>query len=179
MRVKDVIDFKSMDWSKVDREKAEFFYNEAVEFNDRLIANINNLNGKALSLLATGLPVLSAAVGFLLSVWGDTGKEPLSMALIAASTGMFITLVLLILAVFPRGVYLGKGTPQAYFTDNFYKADLHHLFSFGIAALNKYINHNREIEAYRGRFLLAGILAFVATPLVTVGVFLIRHLNGN
>jgi hypothetical protein len=59
---KTAIDFKKMEWSKVDRQKAEFFYNEAVEYNDTLIAAINNLNGKAFSLLAMALSVLSAAV---------------------------------------------------------------------------------------------------------------------
>jgi hypothetical protein len=169
------IDFKKMDWSRVDREKAEFFYNEAAEYNDRLIEGINKLNGKAFSLLAIALPVLSAAVGFLLSAWGREGKELISEVLLVAALGLIITLILLLIAVFPRRVYLSKGTPASYFTDNFYKADMHHLFSFGIASLNKYINHNQRIETYRSRFLWAGMMSFIAVPIFTIGGFLIRQ----
>jgi hypothetical protein len=177
MQAKNAIDFKKIDWSRVDREKAEFFYKEAVEYNNRLMENINNLNSKAFSLLAIALSVLSAAIGFLLSFWGQDGKDVLSVILLSASFGLIVTLILLLLAVFPRGVYLSGGAPRSFFTDNFYKADMHHQFSFGIASLHKYIGHNQKIESCRSRFLLAGMLVFIATPLFTIGAFLIHHLN--
>jgi hypothetical protein len=177
MQAQDVIDFKKMDWSMVDREKAEFFYNEAVEHNDRLIESINNLNGKAFSLLAVALPVLSAAAGFLLGMWGDAGKRPVAVILLFASFGLAAAVILLLLAVFPISICLSKGTPASYFTGDFYKADMPHLFSFGIASLNTYIQHNLKIMKYRSRLLTAGTLAFIATPIVTVAVFLLHLLN--
>ena len=57
---KTVIDFKKIDWTKIDREKAVFFYNQAVEYNNALIANISGLNSKAFSLPAMALPLLPA-----------------------------------------------------------------------------------------------------------------------
>jgi hypothetical protein len=171
------IDFKKFDWTKVDQEKAEFFYTEATDHNDRLIESINNLNGKAFSLLTIALPIMSAAVGFLLGIWNEAEKKPEAMVLLFASFGLAAAVILLLLAVFPRGIYLSKGTPAAYFTGDFYKADMLHLFSSGIATLNTYIQHNRKIEKYRGRFLFAGTLALVAAPIVTLTVFLIRLLN--
>jgi hypothetical protein len=175
-RIIYMIDFKKIDWDKVARKKAEFFYNEATEHNDRLIEAINNLNGKAFSLLAIALPIMSAAAGFLLTVGNNADKMPVAVLLVA-SIGLAVTIILLLLAVFPRTIYLSKGSPDSYFTDNFYKADMHHLFSFGIASLNTYIQNNRKIEKYRSRLLVAGTLVFTATPIVTVVVFLICLLN--
>lgn len=170
---KTAIDFKKMEWSRVDRQKAEFFYNEAVGYNDTLIVNINNLNGKAFSLLAMALSVLAAAVGFLLAVWEKEHNTPLTLVLSVASAGMAVTAALLLLAVFPRRVYLSRGTPASFFTGNFYKADMLHQLSFGIASLNTFITHNHAVEHFRSRFLLAGSLSFFATPIVTFAAFLI------
>jgi hypothetical protein len=170
------IDFKKIDWSKVGREKAEFFYNEAAGYNDRLIESINSLNGKAFSLLAVALPVMSAAAGFLLTIWNEVDKRPAAMIVLFASLGLAAAVILLLLTVFPRSIYLSKAAPSSYFTGDFYKADMHHLFSFGIASLNTYIQHNRKIEKYRSRLLFAGTLALAAVPVVTLAVFLIRHL---
>ncbi|MDR0584626.1 MAG: hypothetical protein LBG57_09815 [Treponema sp.] len=177
MKKQETVDFRKMDWSKVDREKAEFFYNEAAEYNDRLIESVNNLNGKAFSLLAIALPILSAATGFLIGIWEEADKRPETAMLLFASFGLAVTVILLLLAVFPRSMYLSKGMPGSYFTGDFYKADMYHLFGFGIASLDKYIRHNKKIEAYRSRFLLAGMMFFIATPIIIVAVFLYRHLN--
>jgi hypothetical protein len=171
------IDFKKIDWNRVDREKAEFFYNEAGGCNDRLVESINNLNSKAFSLLAVALPVQSAAVGFLIGIWEEAGLQPKAVILLFASFGLAAAVILLLLAVFPRSIYLSEGPPASYFTGDFYKADMLHLFSFGIASLNTYIQHNRKVEKYRARLLFAGMLALIATPIVTLAVFLIRLLN--
>jgi hypothetical protein len=177
MRAQDVIDFKKMDWSKVGREKAEFIYGEATDHNDRLIESINNLNGKAFSLLSIALPVLSAAAGFLLGIWGDAGKKPVAVILLFISLGLASAVLLLLIAVFPKNILLSTGTPASYFSGDFYKADMHHLFSYGIASLNKYIQHNLKIMKFRSRFLFAGTLFFIAAPIVTVAVFLTHLLS--
>jgi hypothetical protein len=174
---KEAIDFKKIDWSKVDREKAEFFYNEATGYNDRLLESVNNLNGKAFSLLAVALPIMSAAAGFLLGTWNDADKRPAAVSLLFAFLGLTAAVILLLLAVFPRGKYLSKATPGSYFTGDFYKADMRRLFSFGVASLNTHIQHNQKIEKYRSRLLIAGATTFIATPIGTVTVFLIRLLN--
>jgi hypothetical protein len=177
MKTQNTIDFKEMDWSGVDQEKAGFFYNEATGYNDGLIESINNLNAKAFSLIAVALPVMSAAAGFLLGIWDKADKRPVALILLFAFFGLAAAIILLLLAVLPRGIHLSKGTPLSYFTDDFYKADMRHLFSFGIATLNTYIRHNQKIMEYRGRLLFAGTLVLIATPIVTVAVFLIRLLN--
>jgi hypothetical protein len=173
MRKETVINFKEVDWTAVDREKAEFFYNEALAFNNRLIDDINGLNGKALGIAGFILPVVSAAIGFLLSVWGVESREALAAAMMCAGCGLFASLVLLMLAVFPRGVYRGEGDPASYFSGNYYRADMYTIFTGGIATLYKAINHNYRVSKYRGRMFLAGMLAFMITPGCTVLAFLL------
>jgi hypothetical protein len=177
MPVQKKIDLKKVDWEKVDREKAEFFYREAIEHNDKLIEIINRLNGKAFSLLAFALSVLSAATGFLLSMWGNNAQKPIAALLLGVSLGVTIAVVLLLLAVFPRNICLSTGTPESYFAGDFYKADMHHLFSFGIAALNRDIRYNLRVMKYRSRFLFAGMLVLVATPIFAIMAFWIYFLN--
>jgi hypothetical protein len=120
---------------------------------------------------------MSAAAGFLLGIWNDTDKKPMTMILLFAFFGMAVTVILLLLAVFPRGKYLSKAPPESYFAEDVYKADMLHLFSMGIASLNTHIQHNQKIEKYRSRLLVAGAMAFIATPITTVAVFLIHFLN--
>jgi hypothetical protein len=174
---KKAIDFTKIDWSKVDQEKAEFFYHEATDHNDRLLESINKLNNKAFSLLAIALPIMSAAVGFLLGIWNDADKRPEAVILLFVSFCLAAAVILPLLAAFPRSIYLSKGKPSSYFTGDFYKADMRHLFSFGIASLNAYIRHNQKIENYRSRLLTAGTVAFIAAPIVTIVVSLIHLLN--
>jgi hypothetical protein len=171
MRAQNNIDFTAMDWSKVDREKAEFFYRESADYNDRLIESINGLNSKAFFLLAAALPAMLVFAGSLLSIWDKADKRPAAAVLLFAFFCLVAAVILLLLAVFPRGVYLSKGTPASYFTGDFYKADMRHLFSFGIASLDTYIQHNRNIEKYRGRLIFAAALALIAVPLVTLAAF--------
>jgi hypothetical protein len=175
MRIKSPIDFKKIDWKAVDREKAKFFYNEALAFNNRLIDDINSLNSKALTITGFLLPVMSAAAGLLLASWGGEGRDALTAAMISACCGFFAALVFLLLAIFPRGVYRGEGDPESYFSGNYYRADMFTLFTCGIATLHRAIEHNYRVLRYRGKMFLTGILAFAATPCCAVLVFLLNR----
>jgi hypothetical protein len=63
------LDFAKIEWNMVDREKAEFFFKEAIEFNNKVIGDINTLNNKGFAILAISIPVLCAAADLLLLIF--------------------------------------------------------------------------------------------------------------
>jgi hypothetical protein len=170
-----MIDFKKIDWSKVDKEKMEFFFNEAREYNNKLIDDLNSLNNKAFSLMALALPVASAVTGLLLSALNAGNGNAMIPSLIAAGCGMGVTLVCLFLVVFPRRVYRSEGTPEMFFSGRYYKADMATILSGGIASFHKYILHNHKVMQRRTVCLVCGIIAFMATPIAAVSFFLAFH----
>jgi hypothetical protein len=173
MKVKKEIDFTKIEWDRLDQEKLQFFFKEAVDCNDTLLYDINNLNSKAFQLLSILFPVLSAAIGFLLAIWGKEGKEPITIALIVASVGMILIVASLLLAVFPRQVYPGRLAPNMIFANSLYKAPITKLLADGIASYNSYIASNYNVMKYRGLFLTIGTSGIFLVPLITVVVFLI------
>jgi hypothetical protein len=177
MRTKENIDFTKIDWNDIDIEKLHFFFKEAVDYNDILLHDINNLNNKAFQLLAILFPVLSADVGFLLAIWGKDGKEPVTAAILAASAGLALVIASLILAVFPRKINRGKLTPNIAFKGNLYKASMEHLLADCIASYYSYINSNNKILKYRGFFLTIGTAGIFVVPLFTIAVFLLTLLS--
>jgi hypothetical protein len=175
MKNQKAIDFTKIDWKTVDREKIDFFFNEARDFNNKLIDDIQNLNNKIFSLLALTLPIISATMGYLLTVWGNKDKEPLSWALLCASGGFAISLFFSLLAFFPRPVFRGGGAPEVFFSGSWYKADIYTILSGGIASYHKFIIRNFKTMGYRNFLLRTGIVTFILTFPLTVLVFLLRY----
>ena len=168
------IDFTSIDWGRIELEKLRFFLKEAVDYNDIILRDINRLNGKAFQLLAVAIAALSAATGFLLASWNRGCGHPLVTALFTACAGLFLAVVFLLLAVFPRSVYPGRLTPNIAFKGNLYKAPMTKLLADCIASYDGYISSNKKVLGYRSTFLTAGVLGIFAVPLLTLAAFLIR-----
>jgi hypothetical protein len=171
MNTHNKIDFKTIDWDKVDMEKVKYFYQEALAYNNGVIDDIRNLNDKAFSLLSCTAPILAAAAGGMLSIWGKKGYEALAFALVPASAGLGLVLFLLFLAVFPRGFRRGEGAPEVFFSGKFYTATMYTLFTSGIANLHKYIGHNYKVMKYRANFIIAAIVILMVTMAVTILAF--------
>jgi hypothetical protein len=171
MKQRQQIDFVSIKWNLI-KDNLDFFYQEALSYNNKIIEDLNGLNNKGFALLAVALPVLSAAAGFLLAVWGKAGSEAIVAALLCACGCMFAVLVLLFLAVFPRGIWRGEGSPFVYFSSGYYERNMPSIIAGNIKTLDKYIRHNQGVMAYRGRLITAAIPLFILTPVITLGVFL-------
>jgi len=177
MKTKKAIDFTKIEWDAIDEPDLEFFFREAVDYNDILLNDINNLNNKAFQLLTVMFPALSAATGFLLTTWGNEGKEPIIVALVVACIGLGLIVASLLLAVFPRNVYPGRITPNIAFAGSLYKAKKAKLLADGIASYNAYIASNNSVLKYRSFFITAGAVGIFMVPLVTVAAFLARFLS--
>ena len=168
MTEKDSIDFNKIEWDKIRSDELRFFFNQAVETNDILLSGINNLANKVFQLLTVAITVLTILTGFLLAIWDKIGQQTIAKALICASIGLFIVVLLLLVAVFPRTLYTGRVTPKSLFSRDIYKDPLAKHYANGIASCYKYIDLNEKIMNFRGRFLTAGMIVFFLVPLVTV-----------
>jgi hypothetical protein len=129
------------------------------------------LNNKAFGLLAFALPVLSAAVGFLIAVW-EKDNPAVIAALFTAAGSVSVVLVLLLLIVLPRPLLQGEGSPGAYFTGGYYARDMDAILRGNIRTIHKAIVKNQKLMLLRGRLLAAGIWVFMAAPVLTLLVFL-------
>jgi hypothetical protein len=165
------IDFTKIDWEKVSMEKAKFFFQEALDYNNKVIEDLNNLNNKAFALLAGALPAFSAAIGFLIALWGKTDREAVTYSLVFACSGLGIVVILLFLAVFPRDFYRGEGAPEVFFSDAYYKADMYTIYTGSIASLHKYITYNYRVMKYRSRLILLSLVVFISILIITALAF--------
>jgi len=170
MRTQYNIDFIKVDWSKIDGEKAEFFYNEAVARLDSIHQNIEGITNKAVGMLSFSLPVLTALTGFFVLQWGIL-SVPLFAASICSAISLFAILILLLLILLPRSINSARGGPEAYFKDNFYQGDMESIFKGNVQTLHRYIVEDQEILYLRGNLLRAVIILFSVFPLITAGVW--------
>jgi hypothetical protein len=176
MQAQDVIDFKKMDWHKVDREKAEFIYREALEHHESIIADNNRINDKALGLLSFTMPIMAALVGYFAVTWGSA-SFPLFTAAAISCLSLFIIMVLLLLIIVPRGIYPRTGSPGAYFTADYYKRDMRGLFIGNITNLHDAILHDRKTMYLRGHLFGAAVILCAAFPVVSFLAVLFFHRN--
>jgi hypothetical protein len=178
MRAKDVIDFRTVEWTAVDEEKAAFIYREALEFNRGLLENINVINDKAMGMLSFTMPVMAALVGFFVVSWANT-STPLFAASVTACSALFLVLVFLLAVIVPYGVRSGAGSPMAYFTAEFYKGNMRALLIGNIMTLCEKSTANQKILYRRGCLFRAAVLACAIFPLVSLMVFGLFHRLGN
>lgn len=174
------IDFNKVEWDAIEQEKLNFFFKEAVDYNDILIQDIGSLNNKAFNLLAITIAALSASTGFFIALWGTYGKEAISAALMTSCIGLGIVFFLLLLAIFPRSICRGRATPNLMFIENpptfpYYKKSLKKIMIDGIASYNTYITFNSKVMKFRSRFLTAGVIGFFVVPFLSLIVLLICH----
>ena len=170
MQPKNDIDFTKIDWSKIDREKAEFIYNEAISRLDFLHGNIDGITNKALGMLSFSLPVLTALAGFFVLQWGNL-STPLLAVSVCAGIFLFFILVLLLLILLPRGINSAQGEPSTYFTSNYYQKDMDDIFKGNIQAIQQSINDDFKILTSRAYLFRAAIILFTVFPFITVIVW--------
>jgi hypothetical protein len=175
--MQDKIDFKEnewskIDWSKVGKKKAEFFYNEAIARMDSIHRNIDGITNKAVGMLSFSLPVLTALTGFFVLQWGKL-TVPLLAASICSAVLLFAILILLLLILLPRGLNSAQGGPEAYFKDNYYHRNMENIFIGNIQTLHRYIIEDRAVMYLRGNYLRIAIVLFSVFPVITFGVWTI------
>jgi len=174
MKAKETIDFTKIDWDKVDIEKAEFFFKAAQNYNNKVIEDLVNTNSKAYTLICVMLPVLSAAIGFLLT--RGEGQEKIIGILALFSLLSAIGLILLFVAIIPKKFYRGEGSPEQFFRGNYYKNDLFTIYTGGIAANQKYIDRNDKLLKWRNALITAGLSIFLGGLFVTMLVSAVLYL---
>jgi len=172
MREQSNIDFAKIDWQKIDREKAEFIYNEAIARLDSIHRNIDVITNKALSMLSFSVPVLSALTGYFFLQWGKLSAPLLAVSVCAASF-LFAILVLLLLVLWPRGINSAQGEPSTYLNlkDNYYLNSLDNIFKGNIQTLHRYIIEDRALMDLRANLFSASVVLFTAFPLIAAGVW--------
>jgi heme A synthase len=166
MKAQYTIDFKKMDWSKVDREKAEFIYGEALGRLDSIHQNNDGITNKALGLLTLAVPLLTALIGFFAVRWGGL-SAPFLAASVCAAAVLFATVVLLLLVLLPRGINPGQVEPAQYFMDNYYKNNMEDIFKGNIQSLQKMIGEDLALLTSRGNLFRIAILSFSAVPVAS------------
>ena len=159
-----------IDWSKIDREKAEFIYNEAIARLDFVHGNIDGITNKALGMLSFSLPILTALTGYFVLQWGKL-STPLLAVSVCAAIFLFAILVLLLIILLPRGINSAQGEPSTYFTSNYYQKDMDDIFKGNIQALQQSINDDMRILTLRAYLFRAAIILFTAFPVITAVVW--------
>jgi hypothetical protein len=171
MKKRSDIDFSKVDWDAA-KDNLEFFYREGLDFNNRLIDDINALNSKGFAILAVSLSAACAAAGALLASWPGHGKTALFFALACAFAFALSASVLAFLAVWPREIVRGEGSPFVYFSSGYYRQNKPSILAGNIQALDRYIQQNQRVMYYRGRLVTAAVAVSVFMPPAAAAVFL-------
>jgi hypothetical protein len=158
-------DFSIVDWEKIDREKAEFIYTEALGRLDSIHQNNDGMTNKALGLLTLAVPLLAALTGFFAVLGGLSA--PLLAASACAAAVLFATLIFLLLVLLPRGINPGRVEPVQYFMADYYKNNMENLFKGNIQSLQKMIDEDLAILVSRSNLFRVAILLFSAIPAVS------------
>jgi hypothetical protein len=170
MKAQDNIDFSKIDWKKIDREKAEFIYNEAIARLDSIHKNNEGITNKAISMLSFSLPILTALTGFFVLRWGSLSVPLIAMS-VCAGIFLLAILVLLLLILLPQGLNSAQGGPSAYFTDNYYLNSMGDILKGNIQSLHQYINEDYTVQKFRANLFLAAVVLFAAFPTISAGVW--------
>jgi membrane protein implicated in regulation of membrane protease activity len=156
-------DFSNIDWSKIDREKAEFMYNEALGRLDAAHRNNDGITNNALGMLTLAVPPLAALTGFFAVRWGALAT-PFFAASVCAALVLFAIIVLLLVILLPRSVNSGQAEPRVYFTNNFYMSDMGAMLQGNIQSAQKMIDEDHALTRFRGTVFRAAVLLFSALP---------------
>ena len=167
---KKTIDFTKIEWAKIDKEKAEFIYNEAIARLDSIHRNNDAVTNKAQSMLSLALPILTAITGYFVLQWGNL-STPLLFMSVCSAVLLFAILVLLLLILVPRGINSAQGEPSAYFSDDYYLNSMENIFKGNIQEVNKYIREDSGIQIYRANLFRAAVIVFALFPIVAAGVW--------
>ncbi|MDR2607583.1 MAG: hypothetical protein LBC57_04255, partial [Treponema sp.] len=159
-------DFSIVDWGKIDQEKAEFIYGEALGRLDSIHQNNDGITNKALGLLTLAVPLLAALIGFFTVRWGGL-SAPFLAASACAAVVLFATVVFLLLVLLPKGINSGQVEPTQYFIADYYKNNMENIFKGNIQSLQNMIDEDLAILISRGNLFRVAILLFSAAPVAS------------
>jgi len=172
MQAKNNIDFTKIEWDKIDREKAEFIYNEAVEHHKGIIENNNHINDKALGMLSFSMPIMTALAGYFAITWGKVSQS-LFAAAVCAGLCLLIIVINLLLILIPRGINFAAGTPGAYFTGEYYKRDMREIFIGNITNLHNCIMQDRIVMNKRAYLFRIAVTFCAILPVTSFLAFIL------
>ena len=158
------IDWEKIDWDKVGKEKAAFLFREAKDNEHEVVSAINDLNRKAFNLLALTLPLLIALGSALLSLW-NVLESALKWSGAAMVSGLMMGSAFLLAAIYPQCIAYVSGSPDTYFSSEFYKSSMLDILHGNLISAAKRVDRNERILARRGRFfILAAAVLLVIVP---------------
>jgi asparagine N-glycosylation enzyme membrane subunit Stt3 len=171
MQVQSHFDFKNIKWKKIDREKAEFIYGEAIARLDAIHKGNDVINSKATGMLSVSMPVLIALIGFLASQWGDKEKVPLLAASVCAAFFLLAILVLLLKILIPRGMNSAQGEPATYLGNGYYLKSMETFLRGNIEILQDYIEKDGFTQGLRADLYRAAVLLYAIFPVISAVVW--------
>jgi hypothetical protein len=171
------MDFTKIDWESITYPKLQFFFKEAVDYNDSLLEDINRLSQKGFHLLTLALTVISLVTGWLLSSLENGAEQRIISSLTIACMGFGLVTILLFVSIFPRTIYRGRATPHIFFSSNLYKCLMPKILADGIASYHRYITSNYKVLQFRSSFLTAALLVLIGVAPVTILVYQCFLLN--
>jgi hypothetical protein len=169
------IDFVKIDWSKIDREKAEFICKEAIGHLESIHESNDNITSRAIGILSFSLPVLTALTGFFVLQWGNLSTPIISVS-ICSMVLLSVILILLLLILLPKGSNSTQAGPIEYFTDDFYLSSMENIFKKNIQTLHQCINEDYAIIKSRFILLRVAIILFAGFPIISTVVWLVAFL---
>jgi hypothetical protein len=172
MKTQSKFDFSNIKWSKVDREKANFIYGEAIARLDAIHKGNDAINDKASGMLSFSMPVLTALVGFIVSQWG-VAKVPALAASVCAALFLFAILVLLLFILMPRGINSAQGEPSTYLGNNYYSEKMKIFLRGNIEILQDYIEKDSVTQKSRADLYWAAVLLYAIFPVISAVVWIV------
>jgi magnesium-transporting ATPase (P-type) len=173
MQAQGGTDFSKINWSKIDREKAVFIYEEAKAILESFHENMESLTTKAFGLLTISLSIMTALVGFIVISWGNI-SPPLFAASICAIVFLLAILVVLLLIILPKGTKSAQMEPSSYFEDGYYLREMEDIYKGNIRILQDCIDKDHKVLMLRAGLFKAAVLLFACFPVITAIVAAIR-----
>jgi hypothetical protein len=170
MKAQDNIDFSRIEWDKIKRKEADFFYNEAIAYLDLIHKNIEGITNKAIGMLSFSMPILTALAGFFVFQWGSL-SAPLLAALISSMFMLFAALFLLLLILVPKGINSAQGEPKAYLSGNYHLSNMGCILKGNIQTVHQYIIEDRALLNWHGKLLRYAIVLLATFPVFAIIVW--------
>jgi hypothetical protein len=174
MRAQKEIDFNEVDWSKIDKEKAEFICKEGAARLDAIHKGYDAITARATGMLSFSMSALTALTGFFVTNFA-TKLEALFIPLFAMSicawVFLFAILILLLFILIPKGLSSAQGSPSAYLTGGYYHKSMENIIKGNIQPLHESINKDDAIHRSRVNLYRTAVVLFATFPVISAGVW--------
>ena len=169
------IDPSKIKWSEIDREKAEFIYNEAIARLDSIHKNNEGITNKAIGMLSFSMPILTALTGYFILQYGKLSTPLIAMS-ICSGVFLLAILILLLLILIPKGINSAQGEPSTYLNGDYYLKSIEDIFKGNIQTLQEYIDADGVVQRSRANLFLFAVVLFVSFPIISAGVWFVVSL---